>query len=101
MEHPEEFSGPTPDNALSLGPTPGFHPDGTIDPTAFKTASDEAFFWSGRSNGIGGADVAGVYASDFGGTTLEQLMERRGIEMPEWNPDDPDVVGTWKAASAA
>lgn len=67
----------------------------------FTTEPDTAFFWSGRTEGVGGAEVAGQYASDGGGTTLEQLMEKRGITLPEWNADDPKVVAAWQQASAA
>ncbi|MHA3702915.1 WXG100-like domain-containing protein [Jatrophihabitans sp. YIM 134969] len=65
----------------------------------FSTDPDTAFFWSGRTEGIGGADVAGQYASEGGGTTLEQLMEKRGIELPAWDADDPQVVAAWTKAS--
>lgn len=27
-------------------------------------------------------------------------MERRGIDMPEWDPDNAEVVDTWSRASA-
>lgn len=86
---------------LDLGDTPGFRPDGSINPEHFRTPPDSAYFWSGRSDGVGGAEVAGRYAEDAHGTTLEQVMERRGIEMPEWDADSPDVVRTWGDASAA
>lgn len=89
------------DGGLELGPHPGFRADGSIDPDAFRTAEDEAFFWSGRTGSVGGADVAGGFAGDLGGTTLEQLMERRGVTMPEWDADNPTSVATWKEASAA
>ena len=84
-----------------LGKGPGFTADGLIDAKAFGTEKDSAFFWSGRTNGIGGQDVAGEIASRNGGTTLEQLMERRGIELPKWDADDPQVVKVWQEASAA
>lgn len=80
---------------------PGFTRDGRIDPAAFKTEPDSAFFWSGRTNGVGGEKVAGDIAGARGGTTLEQLMERRGIQLPKWDPDNPEVVQVWKDASAA
>jgi hypothetical protein len=89
------------DGDLELGPTPGFRSDGSVDPGAYRTAQDEAFFWSGRTDGVGGADTAGEFARDMGGTTLEQLMERRGVAMPEWDADNPATVATWKEASAA
>lgn len=79
----------------------GFLPDGSIDADAFKTEKDTAFFWSGRTDGVGGEKIAGQYASDGGGTTLEQLMEERGIKLPEWDPDNPEVVHAWTEASKA
>lgn len=88
-------------DTMDLGPTPGFNPDGSVNPAHFRTDPDSAYFWSGRSDGVGGAEVAGRYADETGGTTLEQLMERRGVQMPEWDADNPDVVRTWGDASAA
>ncbi|MBO0728488.1 MAG: hypothetical protein J2P57_04465 [Acidimicrobiaceae bacterium] len=79
----------------------GFLPDGSIDASAFTTEKDTAFFWSGRTDGVGGEKVAGEYASHGGGTTLEQLMEKRGIKLPEWDPDNPDVIHAWTEASKA
>ena len=86
---------------LDLGDTPGFNPDGSVNPAHFRTDPDSAFFWSGRTDNVGGAEVAGRFAEDANGTTLEQLMERRGVKMPEWDADNPDVVRTWGDASAA
>ncbi|WP_188079052.1 putative T7SS-secreted protein [Actinotalea subterranea] len=80
---------------------PGFTAEGAIDPVAFRTEPDEAFFWSGRTDGIGGEELAGVRAAEGGGTTLERLMADRGIELPEWNPLDPNVQKMWSEASAA
>ena len=82
---------------------PGFLKNGAIDPAAFDTAPDTAFFWSGRTST--GVDVGKTYsrqiASDNHGTTLEQLMDDRGIELPEWDPDDLQVQQMWADASAA
>lgn len=50
-----------------------------------RTAADEAFFWSGRTDGIGGATKALEIAKSKGGTTLEGLIESKGIKMPEWD----------------
>ena len=84
-----------------LGKGPGFTADGAVDAKAFATEPNSAFFWSGRTNGVGGQNIAGKLASERGGTTLEQLMEKRGIKLPEWNADNPEVVKVWKQASAA
>jgi uncharacterized protein YukE len=86
----------------SYRPTvPGFHPDGSIDAAAFATDPDTAYFWSGRTQNVGGESVALEHARAGGGTTLEELMRQRGIELPEWDPDNPDVVSVWSVASAA
>ena len=44
----------------------------------FATDAGEAFFWSGKTAGIGGADVAANFAKSQGGTTLEQLAKAPG-----------------------
>ncbi|MEO8887785.1 MAG: hypothetical protein ABI429_00570 [Jatrophihabitantaceae bacterium] len=62
---------------------------GSLD---FSTMKDQAFFWSGRTDGVGGATVPADRAGAGGGKTLEQIMEERGIKMPEWNPDDPSSI---------
>jgi hypothetical protein len=72
-----------------------------VDALEFGTAPDTAFFWSGKTGGVGGDVVAGDIAAGKGGTTLEQLMESRGIKLPEWDPADPSVVQAWKDASLA
>jgi hypothetical protein len=42
-----------------------------------KTDPDTAFFWSGRTDGIGGMDVAKKIAKNKGGVTLDlRLMIR-------------------------
>ena len=64
------------------------------------TKPNEAFFWSGRTNGIGGAEAAGQIAQAKGGTTLEMLIENRNIDMPAWDATDPNVVQAWKDISA-
>ena len=59
-----------------------------------KTNINTAFFWSGRTDGIGGEEVAKKIAKDNGGTTLELMIENNGIKMPEWS-DDPIVQVKW------
>src|SRR5581483_5232086 len=105
------------ENSTSQGPTPA-----QIQPLAnqqqaavqaaaaaawlnpFATAESEAFFWSGRTvlaNGevFGGAERAAEIATAEGGTTLEMLMQQRGIQLPEWDPNNQAVVDAWDAAS--
>lgn len=65
-----------------------------------RTAPDTAFFWSGRTGKIGGAENAARIAAERGGTTLETLLEQRRIQMPAWNAADPKVVQAWQTISA-
>jgi hypothetical protein len=67
----------------------------------FKTAPNEAFFWSGGTSGIGGEDVAKQIAENNGGVTLEILREQRSgsIRLPDWVAGDPATSGAWKRAS--
>jgi RHS repeat-associated protein len=60
-----------------------------------KTEPGEAFFWSGRTNGIGGADIAEKIARSENGTTLEMLIEKHGIVMPAWDPSNPINTREW------
>ncbi len=55
-----------------------------------STAPDTAFFWSGMAE-----RDAGAIAQRMGGTTLEQLAKTRGFDMPEWDPNDPNVAEAW------
>lgn len=80
---------------------PGFTPDGEINPADFRTGPNQAHYWSGRTNGEGVMDRAAELAERNGGTTLESLMGRRGIELPQWDPDNPAVMKAWDDASAA
>lgn len=64
------------------------------------TNPNEAFFWSGRTNGVGGEAVARQIAESQSGTTLEALIEKRGVQMPQWDATNPNVVQAWKDISA-
>jgi hypothetical protein len=79
---------------------PGFHADGTINPADFRTPRDGAYYWSGMYP-RNGEEIAGRIASSNNATTLEMLIDSRGIEMPEWDADNPAVVETWTRASEA
>lgn len=72
---------------------------GTSLKAALATKADEAVFWSGKTAGIGGADVAGEIAKSVNGTTLEQLMAERGVELPVWDAGNPASVAAWENAS--
>jgi hypothetical protein len=65
----------------------------------FATATDQAFFWSGRTAGVSVQTVARELAEGRGGTTLEALMDQRGIRLPEWDPNDPASIEAWTNAS--
>lgn len=57
-----------------------------------KTKPNEAFFWSGRTDGIGGPDIALEIALSKKGITLEGLIDKNKISMPTWNPNDDDNI---------
>ncbi|MGB4776179.1 MAG: hypothetical protein WBP45_13470, partial [Daejeonella sp.] len=66
-----------------------------------KTDVNKAFFWSGRtSNGVGVMDMALEIAQGKGGTTLEGILEKYKITMPEFNDNIPSVVKLWEDVSA-
>lgn len=63
-----------------------------------KTDPDTAFFWSGRTDGIGGMDVAKKIAKNKGGVTLESTIDDTNIVMPEWDFNAPSSVTAWEEA---
>jgi hypothetical protein len=77
----------------------------------YSTDRDTAFFWSGRTRvgpgdedfeyagGEGGA--ADGIATAVGGTTLEMLMTKRGIDAPKWDPENKILEAAWNDVSAA
>jgi len=79
---------------------PGFNADGSVNPDDFRTPRDGAYYWSGMYPRPG-ADIAGNIAGSNNATTLEQLIDARGIEMPEWDDSNPAVVETWTRVSDA
>lgn len=66
-----------------------------------KTEPDTAFFWSGRTDGIGGADNAASIAKSRGGVTLESTIASQNITMPEWDFNNPSTMEAWDLASGA
>lgn len=66
-----------------------------------KTEPNTAFFWSGRTDGIGGADNAAAIAKSRGGVTLESTIEYKKIVMPEWDFNNPSTMEAWDLTSAA
>lgn len=82
--------------------TNNFYRDGaSVDylRSAFQTNSNEAVFWSGKTNGVGGIEVAKQAADRFSGRTLEQIVESRLIPMPAYDPSIPSSVRAWTEAS--
>lgn len=65
------------------------------------TKPNTAFFWSGRTDGIGGADIAEGIARNRGGVTLESTIKDKNIDMPEWDFDNPQSIKAWEDVSAA
>jgi RHS repeat-associated protein len=66
---------------------------------AVKTEPNQAHFWSGRTEGVGGDRIARQVAIANGGTTLELQLEKNGVVMPPWDPNNPKAVNEWKAIS--
>lgn len=79
---------------------PGFHADGSVNASDFRTPRDGAYYWSGMYPRKGEV-VAGEIANRNGATTLEMLITERGIEMPEWDDKNPASVETWTQVSEA
>lgn len=51
----------------------------TLGTSRVVTNPNEAVFWSGRTDGVGGVDAAKAIADQNRGRTLEQLIEARKI----------------------
>ena len=66
-----------------------------------KTEPDTAYFWSGRTDGVGGAETAKNIAKSNGGVTLEYLIEKENIDIPEWDFNKPETMKAWQLASDA
>ena len=67
---------------------------------SLATNPNEAFFWSGRTNGIGGYENAWKIAESHGGVTLEKLLNDRGIKMPVWDETNPVTAKIWENISS-
>lgn len=65
------------------------------------TDPDSAFFWSGRTEGVGGPDVAEAIAKSRGGVTLESTIKDKNIKMREWDFDNPQSIKAWEDVSAS
>ena len=61
-----------------------------------KTEADQAVFWSG----IPGQDKqAAAWVQQHGGTTLENQLQKHGIELPPFDRTKPESVAAWRKAS--
>lgn len=65
------------------------------------TDPDSAFFWSGRTEGVGGPDVAVAIAKSRGGVTLESTNKDKNSKMPEWDFDNPQSIKAWEDVSSS
>lgn len=82
--------------------------EGVVDAVRplLKTEPNSAFFWSGRyvneaGDVVGVMDDAARIAKSKGGNTLETLIDAKGIQMPEWDIDNPASIKAWEDVSAA
>jgi hypothetical protein len=69
-----------------------------------ETRPDQAFFWSGRTKlpdgtSVGGQSAAQALAAKSGGTTLEALVDKRNITIPDWDANRPETVAQWDELS--
>ncbi|WP_156676638.1 hypothetical protein [Streptococcus oralis] len=65
-----------------------------------KQNQTQHFFWSGRTDGIGGQHITADIAKYNGGTTLEMLIEARKIIMPTWNQNNQASIKAWEDISS-
>ncbi|MGC1071467.1 PAAR domain-containing protein [Pantoea agglomerans] len=65
------------------------------------TDPDSAFFWSGRTESVGGPEIAEAIAKSRDGVTLESTLTDKNIEMPRWDPKDPLSIKAWEEVSAS
>lgn len=66
-----------------------------------KTEPNTAYFWSGKTDGIGGEEVAARIAKERGGVTLGMVIEDQKIILPDWDYKEPLSVDVWGEMSAA
>ncbi len=66
-----------------------------------KDGPNTAFFWSGKTDGVDGAEIAADIAKGKGGVTLETTIDANGITTPKWDFSNPSSMDAWDIASAA
>ncbi|WP_413511568.1 hypothetical protein [Myroides odoratus] len=64
-----------------------------------KTVPNEAFFWSGKTDGIGGELVALDISKSKKGITLEGLIKRNNIAIPMWDLTNAKTIKIWELVS--
>lgn len=95
----DTFEGPGSSNVTPVA-RPGFNADGSVNPDDFRTPRDGAYYWSGMWPRKG-ADIASHIAEGNNATTLEMLIESKGIELPEWDDSNLESVAIWTQVSEA
>jgi hypothetical protein len=70
---------------------------GADDPAPWPEAETKVY--DGQRVVTAGENNAKAIARGMDKTSLEGLMEDRGITLPQWDPDDPAVVQQWKDIS--
>ncbi len=74
-------------------------PDEDTLKRALDTGPNQAYFWTGRNDGVSVMDRADEIAVSHGGTTLEGRIERAGITMPEYDPNNTATHEAWAKVS--
>ena len=95
------------DTLPDFGHFPDTGPYPLPDRAQLAPPTDASFFWSGRNaddTGIGpisagGNGVADLIAGGSHATTLEGLLESKGIQPPKWSPNDTYADNWWSAVS--
>jgi hypothetical protein len=64
-----------------------------------STNPNEAVFWSGRTDGVGGKEAAAELAEKYRGLTLEKIIERRQLNLPAFERFNPDSIEAWTKIS--
>ncbi len=72
-----------------------------FDDVQLKTEPNKASFWSGKTDGVGGEKHALNLANKNGRVTLEGVVERQGIKMPEWDTSSPASIQSLERCFAA
>lgn len=73
-----------------------------------KAPENQTVLWSGSQHPFAygsenidnyyGPEVASYVASEHGGQTLEDTLDKSNIVLPEWDADNPESIECWKSA---